>query len=176
MHGPTNRTWTEWIRVLDEWGAAGRTHTDIARWLAEQHGVPPWWTQDITVRYEKHIGRRVLGQRGQSFSATATRTMSAAPEVARAAWTDAEQRARWLPDVQLKMRPNRVDVARRFDVNDDDGRLVVSFDARPNGRTMVAIEHQKLRDADAAKRWTTFWRSRLTELKAALEGAGRDPA
>jgi hypothetical protein len=170
LHGPTNRTWSEWVRVLDDWGARDRPHTEIARWLADEMGVPPWWTQDITVRYEKHIGRRVLGQRGSTFSATATKTIAVHPDAARAAWVDEPARHAWLPDVRLSQRPNRVKVAARFDVNDADGRLIVSFEPKAGGaKTLVAVEHEKLPDAAAAKRWTTFWRQRLIALKEVLE-------
>jgi hypothetical protein len=148
-------------------------HPDIVKWLAAEHDVPPWWTQDITVRYEKRIGRRVLGQRGSTFSATGTKTIAVAADVARAAWLDEAMRARWLPDVQLKLRPNKVDIAKRFDVNDGDGRVIVSFDPKTDARTMVAIEHEKLPDAAAAKHWTTFWRARLTVLKELLESSAK---
>jgi hypothetical protein len=175
LHGPTSRTWSDWVRVLDEWGARDRPHTEIARWLGDEMGVPPWWTQDITVRYEKHIGRRVLGQRGSTFSATATKTIAVAPDVARAAWVDEPARLAWLPDVRLAQRPNRVKIAARFDVNDADGRVIVSFEPKASGaKTLVAIEHEKLPDEAAAKRWTTFWRERLVALKAALEAGGAD--
>ena len=169
LHGPTSRSWPEWVRMLDEWGARDRPHGEIARWLAESHSVPPWWTQDITVRYEKHIGRRVLGQRGSTFSATATKTIAVPADVARAAWLDDERRARWLPDVALKLRPNKVDVAKRFDVNEGDGRVVVGFEAKGDSRVRVAIEHEKLPDAAAARRWTMFWRERLSALRDLVE-------
>lgn len=169
LHGPTNRALPEWFALLDDWGARDRSHTDIARWLGEQHEVPPWWTQDITVRYERHIGRRVLGQRGSTFSATGTKTIGVAPDVARAAWTDERVRARWLPDVRLSQRPNRVRVAARFDVNDGEGRVVVSFDPKAESRTLVAIEHEKLPDQESAQRWSAFWRERLRVLKELLE-------
>jgi hypothetical protein len=172
LHGPTNRTWSEWVAVLDEWGARDKPHPDIARWLGESQGVPPWWTQDITVRYERHIGRRELGQRGATFSATGTKTINVPPAVARRAWEDARQRARWLPDVDLRQRPNRAKVAARFDVNDGEGRMVVSFDPRGESKVSVAIEHEKLPDAAAAARWTRLWRERLVALKELLEAAG----
>ena len=169
-HGPTSRSLPEWFRLLDDWGARDRPHPEIAVWLGEVQGVPPWWTQDITVRYERHIGRRVVGQRVDlTFSATGTKTIAAAPDVARAAWTTESMRKRWLPDVRLSQRPNRARVAARFDVNDGEGRLVVSFDPRGESKTTVAIEHEKLPDAESAARWTKFWRERLVALKESLE-------
>jgi len=169
-HGPTSNTLTEWFAVLDEWGARDRRHAEIARWLGAEKGVPPWWTQDITVRYERHIGRRVVGQRVDStFSATGTKTIAVAPDVARAAWTDENVRRRWLPDVRLIQRPNRARAAARFDVNDGEGRLIVSFDPRGDERTMVAIEHEKLTDQAQTKRWSALWRERLKALKEMLE-------
>ena len=39
----------EWFALLDAWGATGHSHTEIARWLHETHGVPGWWSQNITV-------------------------------------------------------------------------------------------------------------------------------
>ena len=168
-HGPTSKTWSEWVRLLDESGAPDKPHPEIVKWLTAEHDVPAWWRQDITVRYEKHIGRRVLGQRGSAFSATGTKTMAVPAAVARAAWTDDAQRARWLPDVRLTQRPNRARIAARFDVNESEGRVMVSFDPRGESKTSVAIEHEKLPTPEVAKHWTTFWRARLNDLKELLE-------
>lgn len=172
LHGPTSRTWSEWVRLLDESGARDMPHPEIVKWLTAVHDVPPWWRQDITVRYEKHIGRRVLGQRGSTFSATGSKLIAVQAPVARAAWTDETKRARWLPDVRLSQRPNKAQLAARFDVNDGEGRLVVSFDPRGDNRTSVAIEHEKLPDTKSAEQWSAFWRARLGVLKAMLEREG----
>ena len=173
LHGPTNRTWSEWVRLLDESGARDKPHPEIVKWLTAEHDVPAWWRQDITVRYEKHIGRRVLGQRGSTFSATGTKTIAVPAAVARAAWTDDAARARWLPDVRLSQRPNRARIAVRFDVNEGEGRVMVSFDPRGDSRTSVAIEHEKLPDAKSAEQWSAFWRDRLGMLKELLESPRR---
>ena len=167
LHGKTDRTWSQWVAQLDEWGAREKSHTEIARWLNRDLGVDGWWAQDITVRYEKHIGRRVLGQRGTTFSATGSKTINVPAAVARDAWTDESVRARWLPGVELRPRPNRVPIVARFDAA--EGRLVVSFDARSDSKVSVAIEHEKLPDAEAAAKWSAFWRERLAALKRELE-------
>src|ERR671922_201454 len=54
----TGKGWREWVSILDDWGARERTHRDIARHLQEEHGVPGWWAQTVTVGYERARGMR----------------------------------------------------------------------------------------------------------------------
>ena len=54
----TGRSHAEWFALLDAWGATEHTHTEIARWLSETQGIPGWWTQNITVNYERARGMR----------------------------------------------------------------------------------------------------------------------
>jgi hypothetical protein len=170
LHGPTDRPLDAWFALLDQRGASDWKHRDIAVFLSEE-GVPPWWTQDITVRYEKRIGRRVLGQRGSTFSATATKTIACSWAVAFDAWLDDASRAEWLPSVKLRLRTSKKGKypSARFDALDGDGRILVSFDAKGEARTVVAIEHEKLPDQESASRWSAFWRERLAALKTHLE-------
>ena len=49
--------------MLDGWEAASRSHTEIARWLREEHGVDGWYSQSITVGYERARGLRAPGER-----------------------------------------------------------------------------------------------------------------
>lgn len=58
----TGKTFEEWFRIIDSWGGRERTHKEIASHLRIKHSASPWWAQEITVRYEKHIKRRVTGQ------------------------------------------------------------------------------------------------------------------
>src|SRR5688500_3822478 len=63
----TGRGWDEWLAILDEWGAIGRTHTEIARWLREERGVDGWYSQSIAVGYERARGIRAPGERSDGF-------------------------------------------------------------------------------------------------------------
>ena len=54
----TGKGWDEWLRLLDDWGAEQRGHTESARYLREAHGISPWWAQAVTVRYEYERGLR----------------------------------------------------------------------------------------------------------------------
>jgi hypothetical protein len=49
--------------VLDRFGGSGKGHTALARHLYEDHSVPGWHSQGITVAYERERGVRAVNQR-----------------------------------------------------------------------------------------------------------------
>jgi uncharacterized protein YndB with AHSA1/START domain len=78
-------------------------------------------------------------------------------------------RARWLPDGRLTERTATPPKSARFDWNGGDTRVKVTFLARGEARSTVALEHRRLPDAGEADRMKSYWRERLSALKAALE-------
>ena len=166
----TGRRRQEWFTLLDAWGAPDRTHTEIAAWLSAEHGVPSWWRQGITVDYERAIGRRRLGQHADGYSVGATKTVGVPLERLFNAFVDEEVRARWLTGVSLRLRTATRPRTARFDVDDGATRLAVGFDVPREGRSRIAIAHEKLPDEAAAARWRPFWRAALLELQVFLEG------
>src|SRR6266487_2257104 len=64
----TGRGWEEWFDLLDQWGAAERTHTEIARWVSREHGVNGWSSQSVTVSYERARGGRAVGEHVDGFA------------------------------------------------------------------------------------------------------------
>jgi hypothetical protein len=58
----TGRYLAEWFKVIRQAGMAHASHKHIAAFLCEKSDISSWWAQEITVEYEKHIGRRKLGQ------------------------------------------------------------------------------------------------------------------
>jgi hypothetical protein len=103
----SGRGWQEWIRLLDDWGAADRTHTEIARHLASDLGVDGWWAQSVTVGYERARGKRAAHQRPDGFCAYASKTVPVHVSRLREAFVDAGQRARWLEKGTVRLRPSR---------------------------------------------------------------------
>ena len=67
----TGRGWEEWFDLLDEWGAAERTHRENARWLAEQQGLDPlaWNVQAVVGSYERVRGLREAGEHADGLLA-----------------------------------------------------------------------------------------------------------
>jgi hypothetical protein len=167
----TGKGHAEWFAILDAWGAIDRNHTEIARWLGANHGVPGWWTQNITVAYERVRGRRRPGQMADGFSVSVTRTITVDPARALEGFTNVALRARWLPDAPLTPRPTRAALTARFDWTEPTSRVVVAIVPKDPGRATVAVAHERLADAVTADRLKHAWRGWLGELKAFLEGA-----
>ena len=164
----SGRSHADWFAALDAWEATTRRHPEIARWLREAHGVPGWWAQNITVAYERARGIRRVGQMADGFQVAVTRTVDADPGRTLAAFVDAAERVAWLPEPMTR-RPTRATLTARFDWGEPPSRVVVGLTARADGRTVVALSHEKLPDADAAERFRAAWRTWLGALKAHLE-------
>jgi uncharacterized protein YndB with AHSA1/START domain len=169
MRRGSGRGHGEWFAMLDAWGATGHTHTEIARWLNETQGVPSWWSQNITVNYERARGMRSAGQMVDGFSISVTRTVAVEQEPLFAAITNATTRKRWLPGVTLRSRPTRAAWTARFDWADPPSRIVFTVIPKSPGKALIAVGHEKLPDAEAAARLKTAWRGWLGDLKALLE-------
>jgi uncharacterized protein YndB with AHSA1/START domain len=164
----TGRDYAGWFTLLDDWGATGRTHTEIAAWLVQEHDVPDWWAQTVTVAYEQARGLRVPGQKKDGFAVSASKTVDVPVERLFAAFTEADRRERWLPGSDLSVR-TATEPQRLTADFDHTTRLTVRFTAKGGGRAMVAFEHSKLADAEAAEAAKVFWKQRLARLKDLLE-------
>jgi hypothetical protein len=167
----TGRGWEEWFAILDEWGAGDRSHRDVARWLAERQGLHPlaWNVQAIVSSYELSRGLRVVGEKSDGFAITASRTVAVPVERLYDAFVDESLRETWLPDGGLRERTATRPKSARFDCGDGDARVNVTFLARDENKSTVALEHRRLPDATEAERMKAHWRRRLAALKEALE-------
>lgn len=167
----TGRGWEEWFDLLDDWGAAERTHRETARWVAEQQGVDPlaWNAQAVVSSYERTRGLRAPGEHADGFAVTASKTVAVPVERLYDAFVDASLRARWLPDGELRERTATKPKSARFDWGDGTSRVHVAFAAKDEDRSTAALEHRRLADAGEADRMKAYWRERIASLKEELE-------
>ncbi len=166
----TGRGWEEWFDLLDEWGAAERPHRDIARWVAEEHGVEGWSAQSVTVGYERARKLRAVGQHAGGFAVGASKTVAVPVDRLYDAFVDESLRRRWLPDGELRERTATRPKSARFDWADGETRVIVGFMDKGERKSAVAVQHEHLPDAEAAERMKAYWRKRVGRLKELLEG------
>jgi hypothetical protein len=166
----TGRGWQAWFELLDGWEAARHSHTEIARWLREEQGVDGWYSQSITVCYERARGLRAPGERPDGFAVGASRTIAAPVERLFEAFADEALRECWLPGAELRVRTATSPRTARYDWEEGSTRVILGFDDLGEAKSRVALSHERLPDAEAADEMKTWWRERLTVLKSKLEG------
>jgi hypothetical protein len=166
----TGRGWEEWFDLLDDWGAADRPHREIARWVAEQQGAVPlaWNVQAVVGSYERARLGRAVGEHPDGFTITASKTVAVPVEALFDAFVDQSRRSRWLPADSLRERTVTRPRSARFDWDGDGTRVHVTFLAKGDAKSTLALEHIRLADASEADRMKTFWRERVATLKKVL--------
>jgi hypothetical protein len=168
----TGRGWQAWFDVLDAWGAVSRPHGEIARFVADEHGVDGWWSQSIAVTYERARGLRAPGQRPDGFTITASKTLPVPVEAAFAAFDDEAVRDAWLPAGSLRVRTATAPRSARYDFEDGSTRVNVGITAVGDDRSRVALSHERLPDAETAGEMKAWWRGRLVLLAAVVASGG----
>lgn len=164
----TGRTWAEWVRLLDADGIAALPHREMARHIREKYDTPDWWTQTVTVGYERIKGLRERGQRRDgTYEVNKSRTVAAPVTTAFDAWHDTATRRRWLEAKDVTVRTASRPRAMRLGWN-DGSVVVVGFTAKGR-KTSVAVQHAKLPDRDTAERLKQYWTDRLDGLAKLLE-------
>ena len=130
----TGKSHEEWFAILDAWGGTDHDHTEIARHVIDELGVPGWWGQSITVSYERARGLRAVGQMKDGWTINASRTINAAVGELFDAFEDLDVRRRWLPDAELSTRTATRPKSARYDWEDGSTRVVVAFEAKGSQR------------------------------------------
>ena len=176
----TGRPLEHWFAVLDSFGAKQQGHTLAARHLAQAHGVDGWYTQAITVAYERHHGLRALNQRADGdYEVSVSRVVSATPAAVAAAFNDTSLRRRWLAGqdrtigagLREERRPMAVvkdGAAARLRFKTGANTVQITVDAKPNRRASVVATAIKLARSEDLEEQRAVWRSALESLKASL--------
>jgi len=167
----TGRTWDQWLRVLDDWGATSKNHTEIARYVSTEHEIGGWWAQNVTVGYERARGMRKVNEHVDGFSVNASRTFSHPIGAVYQAFADPDLRAKWLEPHTYKERTFTENKVWRCEMTGNNSRVEARFTAKSPDKTSVAIEHAKLPAEEDVASWRAFWRERLDRVTALLDGA-----
>ena len=168
----TGKSLDDWSAILDERGAASLTHKEIARLLHEDYDVPGWWSQMVTVEYERKSGRREKGQLANGeFRTTVSKTISGSMD---------EARDRWLASLPAGDAPafDGVPFAAEPSVSRREKRyywrvllaggikVTVFISAKPGGveATLLAVETGKLGGKADIERWQVYWRAHVARI------------
>jgi len=173
-----------WFAVLDRFGAVEKGHTAAARHLYEDHKVPGWHSQGITVAYERACGVRAVNQRcdGEYEVSVSKVIARQAPAIIKAI-TNKRMRQAWLIDVDAELAKALVSAvdsksSKGFVVRPDGlaryrykwGDTSVQFYMTPmaNKKMSVVVTNAKLADGAVVEARRRLWRTALTALAARL--------
>lgn len=163
----TGCTWKRWVGALDYARAYEWPHSKIAEYVHEEFDVGDWWSQTVTVGYERIKGLRAIGQRRDgSFEAAKSKTFAVPLPRLYRAWSDSKLRAKWLQgDLTIRSATPQ----KYMRVSWPDGSLVIlGFLKKGAAKSSVAVQHTKLPDRSAVTKMKAFWHERLTALEAVL--------
>ena len=164
----TGCTWERWVGALDYVNAHTWSHRAIAEYVHDKFKVPGWWTQTVTVGYERIKGLRAIGQRRDGgFEATKSKVFVVPLGRLYRAFRDARTRTRWLPGVRLTIRTATPNKSMRITWPDATS-VELYFTAKGVAKSQVQIQHRRLADRATATEMKAYWAERLVALGAVL--------
>jgi len=171
-----------WFAVLDRFGGPGKGHTALARHLYDDHGVPGWHSQGITVAYERARGVRNVNQRCDGeYEVSVSKTVHATTADVVKALTDPRRRKRWSTEAETGLAKAlgatagakrskgvvvRPDGLGRFRYKWSDSVVQMYLVPKPGGKVSIVVTNSKLTDGAMVEARRTLWRTALTRLAA----------
>jgi len=166
----TGCTWEKWVRSLDYHKAYAWPHAQIAEFVHTRYKVGAWWTQTVTVGYERIKGLRAIGQRRDgAFEANKSKIFPVSLSRLYQAWARPRSRAAWLGEPRLVVRTATANKSMRITWPDSTS-VEVMFYAKAAEKSQVTIAHRKLPDRATSDRMKTYWTERLCNLAERLNG------
>ena len=160
----TGCTWEKWVWALDQVNAHNWPHGEIARFVKEKYKVRDWWTQAVTVGYERIRGLRATGQRRSgSWEASKSKTINAAAGTVFKAFKQPKLRSSWLPGNKAVVRTSVPNKSVRL-TWEDGTSVEVYLVSKGRSKTQVAVQHTKLTSRQAVDQMKSFWADHLHTL------------
>lgn len=186
----TNKTWDEWVELLDNLGARTWTHKEIVQLLKTKHRLSPWWQQGVATGFEIAIGRKIEGRNDKGeYSTVATKTF---PIDQKSAWKKIISKTgieTWLqPLSQFEVKPKRTfETANgifgevrtmkapfriRMTWQDTDwekpSAVMIYINPRPGKKCLVIFQHEKLANSRIKFQMRDHWKKVLADLRSVL--------
>ena len=159
----TGRSWNDWCDLIEAQPIEAEGHAAVARWLADEHRLDGWWSQAVTIGWERITGRRVPGQLTDgTFAANKSKTMAGDADALRTVLLDDGARADLFLGVDSELRSKPTTKVLRLAMA--EGIALLSIEDRGDGRMRVGIQHTDLPDLSARENWAAYWSAWLDDL------------
>ena len=171
----TGHDLAHWYAVLDKFGAVEKGHAAAAKYLNQVHGLNGWYSQGITVSYERERGVRAVNQRCDgAWEVSVSKTVAATTPQLVKAFTDTRKRNEWIgdadPELAAAMTKALADRRSKGWVVRPDGMARFRFKwgdtiaqlyayPKPGDKLAVTVQHTKLKDSAAVARHRAQWKT-----------------
>jgi hypothetical protein len=143
-----------------------KTHTEIATHVHTKYKLDGWWAQCVTVGYERIRGLRARGQRRDGgWEATKSKTIAVPVAELFEAWNSAKLRGKWLPE---KLTVRKATPHKSMRISWPDGTSVELYFQAKGDKSIVGVQHTKLKTKAEADERKKFWSERLAALNELL--------
>lgn len=157
----------EWLSLLDSIEAYKMSHKDIARYLYEKYQISSWWSQMVTVMYEKEKGLRDKHERPDGYSISVSKVVPVPINILFNFWNDNNRLNQWL--VQDNITVGSRHLNKNIHMTWIDGKTIVdvNFYDKGQNKSQVVVQHNKLSSLGESEKMKMYWKGRL-ELLAKL--------
>ena len=169
IEAKTGCDWAKWVWTLDYSGAESMSHRAIAQMVQDRWQVPDWWSQAVTVGYERIKGLREIGQRRSGdYEANRSRTFPVPMARLFQAFASARSRSRWLNGARPTVR--KATPGKSIRMTWEDGTSVeVWFVSKGASKSVAQVAHRKLASKQDVEERKAYWRERFRALEAILK-------
>ena len=159
----TGRNWSEWFKLLDAAGGRGLEHRAIAQLLAREHGVKSWWSQMVTVEYERARGLRAPHQTASGYSVAVSKTLATSLPDLYGETATAARRRRWFPKGTFVETSQTTGKYLRGSWN-ATARVEMGFYSKGANKAQIAIQIGKLAGPERVEMERAAWKAALERL------------
>lgn len=153
----TGRDWAAWLKLLDKAGAKTKSHKEIVAIVSES-GAGSWWSQMVTVTYERERGLREVHETKEGYVASVSRTFGMPVE------TLFETLLRWAKKEKFTVRKATAPKSLRMTAPDGTN-VEAGFSAKGDAKSSVAVQQSKLASQKDVAKSKEYWGEVLGKLK-----------
>ena len=164
----TGRDWAGWFSTLDRAGAKKLAHREIAQLLCARHRMPAWWSQMVTVEYERARGLRARHEAADGFSIAISKTLSTRLPHLYEVTARAGERRKWFPRGSFVTSSHTKDKYLRGHWK-QGSKVDIGFYARGTGKSQIAVQVSHLSKQADVEPTRARWRAALVKLQHLLE-------
>jgi len=165
----TGKTWKEWFFLLNQDGSKKMEHKDIAKLLSFKYKLTPWWSQMVTVQYERDVKGRKQHQTAEGFQVSKSITLPFSITKIYNAINSPLKRIVWLKDPAITITKSTKDKSIRGKWIDKKTNIEFQFYSKDKNKTQLAVQQSKIKLAIEAERMKKYWGEQLSNLKKYLE-------